>query len=256
MIGIFDSGSGGLTVLTAIRKEFPSTDIVYFADLKYAPYGNRSREELTMRMVEALKILVGNGATCIVSACNSVSASLAISLFDALSIAPDRLIEMVGPTVAGMRGSSKRILLVATQATIDSKIYQSAFSMIGKTIETLALPELAGAIEHGVDENAIEDMIRKEFSHIDFTSFDAVVLACTHYPLVSPVFRKVLPEHIEIVDPADAVASRVLQDWWPREVGKGTQRFLLSADSSIFRSRVVELFPNTTSTIEVLEETI
>lgn len=256
MIGIFDSGSGGLTVLAAIRREFPSTDIVYFADLKYAPYGNRSREELTMRTVVALKTLVSHGATCIVSACNSVSASLAISLFDALSISPDRLIEMVGPTVASMRHSNDRVLLVATQATIDSKIYQSAFSMIGKSVETHALPELAGAIERGVAEEEIESMLRAEFSTVDFATVDAVMLACTHYPLVKAVFRRVLPEHVSIIDPADAVAQRVLQDWWPREVGKGRLYFLLSKDSQVFRANVAEFFPQGGYGIEVVTEPV
>src|SRR3989344_6221172 len=123
MIGIFDSGSGGLTVLKAVREEMPSADVVYFGDIKNAPYGSRSNSELSILTVRAIELLQKRGAESIVSACNSVSASLAVSLFDALSITPTQLIEMVGPTVASFRNSDARILLCATPATIRSEVY-------------------------------------------------------------------------------------------------------------------------------------
>src|SRR3989344_2861097 len=139
MIGIFDSGAGGLTVLRAIREVLPTADVVYFGDIKNAPYGNRSREELAVLTVNAIKLLQENGATNIVSACNSVSASLAVSLYDALSLSPPALIEMVGPTVAYFKGSTARLVLCATEATIHSGIYQNGFRMVGKEIECVAI---------------------------------------------------------------------------------------------------------------------
>ncbi|MCR4333930.1 MAG: aspartate/glutamate racemase family protein, partial [Patescibacteria group bacterium] len=143
MIGIFDSGSGGLTVLKAIRERMPSADILYFGDIKNAPYGSKSNSELSVLTVRAIELLQKRGATSIVSACNSVSASLAISLLDSLSLAPTQLIEMVGPTVHSFKNSSARLLLVATPATIQSEIYQNAFRMIGKDVEVVAIPDLA-----------------------------------------------------------------------------------------------------------------
>src|ERR1700691_5454183 len=125
MIGVFDSGAGGLTVLRAIKEEMPSSDIVYFGDIKHAPYGERSRKELSELTIAAIRLLQARGATSIVSACNSVSASLAVSLYDALDLAPDRLIEMVGPTVSALR-DVEGILLAATPATNESGIYQNA----------------------------------------------------------------------------------------------------------------------------------
>src|SRR3989338_4503180 len=134
MIGIFDSGSGGLTVLKAIRDQMPSSDVVYFGDIKNAPYGSKTNSELSVLTVRAIELLQNRGADNIVSACNSVSASLAVSLFDALSLTPPQLIEMVGPTVSSFKNSSARLLLVATPAPIQSEIYQNAFRMIGKDI--------------------------------------------------------------------------------------------------------------------------
>ena len=253
MIGIFDSGSGGLTVLRAIRTMLPSVDVLYYGDIKNAPYGSRSRDELSALTVNAMRYLSDHGARSVVSACNSVSASLAISLFDALSIAPDMLVEMVGPTVSYFKGSSARVLLVATPATIDSSIYQSAFMMIGKKIDALAIPDLAGAIEFGKSDAEVEAIIRAILLTVDWSHYDVLVLACTHYPLAAQIFRTVVPGHIIILDPAILVAERVESRFWPREAGDGKTHFVITKDSAPFRRFASELFPNTQYEIEVIE---
>lgn len=232
MIGIFDSGCGGLTVLRAIRDEMPTADILYFGDTKHAPYGGKGREELTALTIAAIERLQRSGATRIVSACNSVSACLAVSLFDTLIPEPDSLIEMAGPTIASFRGSDAHILLVATEATIRSEIYQHGFRMIGKNIDTLAIPELAGAIERGAPHHELERIIHAARDMVKDT-YDALVLACTHYPHTRALFEQAFPG-VTVVDPSRAVAERVKRLWWPREVGSGTLRFLVSAESPSF----------------------
>lgn len=252
MIGIFDSGSGGLTVVRAIRRRLRTCDIFYFGDIGNAPYGEKSREELSRLTVNAIQALQARGATSIVSACNSVSASLAISLFDALGIEPQHLIEMVGPTVSYFKGFRKPILLVATPATISSEIYQGAFQMLGMKIDTLAIPKLAGAIEFGVPELDQERLIAGAFAPLHPDKYGAIVLACTHYPLAVAAFRRVLGG-VPLFDPAEAVAERVEKQLWPREAGDGKTRFLVSRDTPQFHARVAQLFPDATYTIEVLE---
>jgi len=251
MIGIFDSGSGGLTVLKAIRARMPSADILYFGDIKNAPYGEKSHRELGALTVRAIELLQKRGAESIVSACNSVSASLAISLFDALSLAPDHLIEMVGPTVSAFKDSSSRLLLTATPATIGSEIYQNAFHMIGKEIETVAIPGLASAVEFGDSEEKIERIIRDAVSSVRVRDFDTLILACTHYPLVAHVFERVLGS-VPLFDPAVAVGERVQRQLWQEEAGGGLTRFLISKDSEPFRERVAGLSFSGVS-IEVLD---
>lgn len=253
MIGIFDSGSGGLTVMRAVRERLPSSDIVYFGDIAYAPYGNRSRAEISQRTLHAIQTLVAHGATNIISACNSVSASLAISLFDSLDWRPENLIEMVGPTVAQFRGSGARLLLVATDATIRSEIYQNAFRMIGKEVATCAMPELAGAIEQGVSHDELVRIVRESLADTDLKDIDGVVLACTHYPLAEAAFREVLGDTMALIDPAEAVGDRVERLWWPREVRTGATKFLVTADSEPFRERVASLFPGAAGAIEVVQ---
>jgi glutamate racemase len=248
MIGIFDSGSGGLTVLKALRAELPSADVVYFGDIKNAPYGSKSRKELSALTVGALKVLKEHNADKIISACNSTSASLAVSLYDAYSLAPSALVEMVGPTVSYFKGSSARIAIVATPATIDSGIYQDAFTMIDKDVRAIAIPDLAGAIEFAAPD--IEELVAKAFKNVP-RDFDVLILACTHYPLALGAFTRILGE-TPVFDPASVVAGRAKDLFWPQEVGGGTTRFLISRDSERFRAFVRELFPRSDYTVEVL----
>lgn len=253
MIGIFDSGSGGLTVLKAMRDVLPSADVLYFGDIKNAPYGSKTSEELSMLTVAALQLLTAHGAKSIISACNSVSASLAVSLFDALDIAPQQLIEMVGPTVAYFKGSSAHIALCATPATVRSGIYQNAFRMVGKDIVAVPVPDLAAVIEFGKSEEEMQKCIKAAFANVSFADIDVLILACTHYPLVETLFREILPEHVTIFDPAIAVAQRVEKRFWPREAGNGTTRFLISVESPQFRGLVSKLFSQKNYSIEVVE---
>ncbi len=240
MIGIFDSGSGGLTVLSALRERLPMADVLYLGDISRAPYGERAREELSRFTMEMLVFLEGCGATSIVSACNSVSASLAISLFDTFQN-PMPLIEMVGPTASFFRGSRERILLVATPATVLSGIYQNAFTMIGVSCDALAIDGLAGAIEFGAPDTEIERIIRTALEP-RVSNYDTLILACTHYPLVRNLFERVVGTAVRIVDPAEAVAERAVQRL-SQEVGAGRLSFVITKESPEFRARVAHLFP-------------
>jgi len=251
MIGIFDSGSGGLTVLKAIRERLKSPDIIYFGDIKNAPYGSRSHEELSHLTMDSIRFLRARGARSIVSACNSVSASLALSLLDTLDMTPARLIEMVAPTVSLFRKTDKRIMLAATPATIKSGLYRLGFKMIGKEVREVPIPDLAGAIEFGEPDDVLEKKIRDAFADVDKRSYDVLVLACTHYPLALPLFKKIFDSHI-IVDPADVVAERTEQEFWPLEAGDGKTHFVISKDSEHFRTLVQNIFPQLEYTIEVL----
>ena len=253
MIGMFDSGSGGLTVLRAMRERLPSADVLYYGDIKNAPYGSRPRSELSDMTIGAIGYLTTHGARSIVSACNSVSASLAVSLFDALSIAPSDLIEMVGPTVSAFKDTKERVVLFATPATIDAGIYQTGFRMIGKEVTCIAIPALAGAIEAGAPQADIATIVRDACAPIAWDQYEIAVLACTHYPLALGHFRSVIPATVGIFDPADAVAERIERRFWPREAGDGTLRFVITKDSETFRALVAKMFADTPYEIEVIE---
>ena len=253
MIGIFDSGSGGLTVLQAIKEILPSANVVYFGDIGNAPYGEKTHTQLSALTTHAVQVLLDKDVTKIVSACNSTSASLAVSLFDVLGMGSAQLIEMVGPTVSYFKNSDARLLVCATPATVASGVYQRAFSMIGKDVDVCPVPDLAGLIEFGAPTEEIQACIQEAFSEIDSYAYDAVLLSCTHYPLVAEQFGDALKnKELVLFDPALEVAARVESQWWPEEVSEGAVHFILTEDSALFEKRVATLFPEMKYSLEVI----
>jgi glutamate racemase len=246
-IGVFDSGSGGLTVLKELRVQMPTADFLYFGDIKNAPYGQKSQTELFALTEQALAFLHAHGAQHIVSACNSVSTSLVRSKLNLHDI-----VEMTGPTAEHFRGSSARILLAATPATIDSGIYQEAFAAVQKEIETLAIPELAGAIEFGGSEQEIEHIIKSSLETVSSSDFDTLVLACTHYPLVASVFKRAVSEKIAIFDPAAVVASEAVCRFGSSKQGNASLQFFITNDSAPFRALVGCMFDGSIHNVEVV----
>lgn len=239
-------------MLRAIRQVLPSADVLYFGDIKNAPYGSRSQEELSTLTIKALKLLEKRGAGNFVSACNSVSASLALSVLDVFTEKEMQIIEMVGPTVSYFKDSNAKIILCATPATIRSGIYQNAFGMVEVPVTAVACQNLAGAIEFGTSREEIRGVIVESFKEYDLTRFEVLVLACTHYPLVMDIFTELYP-NLFIFDPAIAVADRVEKKFWPQESGQGSTSFLISKDSEPFKAFVQRLFPRLQYSLEVVE---
>ncbi len=252
MIGVFDSGSGGLTVLSALKKKMPNASVVYFGDIKNAPYGNKTQEELLALTTNSIALLKEKGATKIISACNSVSASVAVSLLDSKIISNQDIVEMVGPTVARFKESNLRIGLCATEATIKSGIYQNGFKSIGKEVNCIAIPELAGAIEFGESDKKIISIIKESISPY-LSEIDVLILACTHYPLVISLFKEVVGVEVEIFDPAIAVSERATELFVVDAEGDKSIRFIISQDSEYFLARAKELFADYPITFEVID---
>ena len=241
MLGVFDSGSGGLTVLRVLRERMPSADIVYFGDLKNAPYGNKSREELGVLTVLGIERLIKEGATEIVSACNSVSVSIVLPMFEILDLPHANIVEMVGPTVTNLRGTHGKVLVVATHATIESRAYQDGLRMVGVPSEGLALPDLVALIEQGAPKDEVRDHVTTVLAPELQKGFTHLLLGCTHFPLIRDVFDEVVQtsgSSATIVDPADSVAAVASQRF--TDTGKGTTRFIVTQDSPVFKQFVQE----------------
>jgi glutamate racemase len=252
MIGIFDSGSGGLSVLRAIRARTQSADIVYFGDLKNAPYGNRDRAELDTLTANGVQILRKHGATYIVSACNSVAIST--KPMCTLSGFPfENVVEMVGPTVHSFAHTRARVLILATKATIESRIYQDEFQKIGIEAFGVAIPELVSLIEGSGDRAGMQEIVGKALSVSLTNEYTHVILGCTHFPLIRDVFEEALApleSKVILVDPAESVARTVITHF--DTSGEGSTRFLVSARSPVFESFLKPLFPNALPDIEVI----
>ena len=248
MIGLFDSGSGGLTVLAALRKRAPDVDIVYFGDIQNAPYGEREAEELVRLTESGMKRLSEAGASEVVSACNSVSLSVLMG-----SAGHERVIEMTRPVARALRAhAGGKFLLIATPATIRSGIYRDAIG-VSVLLEELPIPELASAVEFGASKKEILAILHSAFSKQQGKTYDGIILGCTHYPFareeIQSTARDIFGATL-IIDPAEAVADEVIKRF--ETEGNGAMRFLISKDSEVFRTRVRELFPEARYTIEVL----
>ena len=254
MIGIFDSGIGGLTVLKALKEKSPQTDVVYFGDIKNAPYGIKTQDDLKILTALGVKKLLENGATNILSACNSVSAFMVLEEIGLLSDVPFGIVEMINPTVSEFKNHSGEILIFATPATIESGAYQENFRKHNVEIKTFPIAELAGAIEFGADENEIERIIDEATTGVSQDNFDKVILCCTHYPFFLDKFEqsfKKIGRKVEIFDPASVVAETALSKF-NNNVGDGELKFIISQDTPNFRKMVEKHFANYNYTIEVI----
>lgn len=210
VIGVFDSGVGGLTVLRELVRQVPQADYMYFGDTARLPYGSKSVETVAKYAISAAEFLVKRGTEHLVIACNTATALAFDRIAAAVKISAQGVIEP-GAQTAAAASKSKKVVVIATEGTCNSHAYQRALA--AKGVEALEKPcplfvPLAeeGWTEHEVTERVAHIYLDDIFSG-DFAGVDALVLGCTHYPLLKPLLRRVVPEHVTIVDSAEATAS-------------------------------------------------
>ena len=233
LLGIFDSGVGGFSVLKEIRKS-TDADIVYFGDCARAPYGGRSEEEIVSFIKEIVLNLKSRGVTHFVSACNSMSVLTTEKLLQEVGIGKNEYIDMVGAVGNVSFGNDARILVAGTQATVRSCIYQNLLKRDGAVIDTFVPHTLAGEIENG-NENAIRKSVEQLVSHAITSSATHILYACTHYPLVDSFFKEEAKRsgwRGECIDPARYVASKV--NMWNLSGNKGTV-YTASEETDVFK---------------------
>lgn len=237
MIGIFDSGSGGLAVLAAIRAQAPLVDIVYIGDLANAPYGPKDRQTLEQLTFRILRRLRTQGATYMVSACNSISAAVILPMLDLLVVEDSRMTEMVSPTVDALRPYKRsRIAVLCTQATAESGIYQKACIKAGLRLVTIACPRLAGLIEKHANQSQLAKEVRAATDALENAHADIAVFGCTHYPLVRKQFEEELHRRalrIKLLDPAWGAATHAITNYGT--MGSGKTIITITKESATFR---------------------
>lgn len=201
IVGIFDSGLGGLTVVKEIRKSLPKLDIVYLGDTARVPYGTRSPETIKKFAEEDTQFLLDKNVNLIVVACNTVS-SLALDLCKKHSNVP--VFGVIDPAMQKALKVSKsgKIGLIGTRATINSDSYKKVTL---RKHASLLVPLIEEGFIKGPE---IDLFIDKYFS--DFISkVDALILGCTHYPIIKENIKKYLGDSIELIDPAEEIAQEV-----------------------------------------------
>ena len=218
VIGVFDSGFGGLTVLRELLKHLPAADFLYLGDTAHLPYGSKSQVSVTRYTDAAIRMLVERGADLVVIACNTASA-LALPSLKVDSPVP--LVGVIGPgaqAAADLIPAGSTALVLATEATVASHAYAHACAEAGLHAVEKACPLFVPLVEEGWTDGSITGQIASVYLREALSAFApgelpaAIVLGCTHYPLLRPLLERIVASimgQVPIVDSAEATARHV-----------------------------------------------
>lgn len=210
-IGIFDSGFGGLTVLSEIAKLLPKEDIIYFGDVARSPYGSKSKETIIKYALEISKFLFEQGVKLINIACNTASAC-------SLDVLQERYsIPIIGVIQPGAEEAVKitkncKIGVIGTEGTINNNVYNRVIKSLNKKIQVISqpCPLFVSLVEEGWVDTEVTHLIAKEYlSSLKENQIDVLILGCTHYPLLKDVIQRVMGENVSLIDSAVTVANKI-----------------------------------------------
>lgn len=250
LIGVFDSGVGGLSVLRAIRELLPTQPVLYFGDQAHVPYGVREVEEVREFSRQITSYLIRQGAKLIVVACNTASVAALKTLREEFPATPFVGMEpAVKPAAEQTRSGIVGVL--ATYATFHTSMYASVVERFAKGVTILEdhCPGLVAQIENGdldgpntrrILTDALLPMINK--------GADTIVMGCTHYPFVIPLIQSIVGEDVRVIDPAPAIARQVQRlleshNLVNQSVHHAGLRFITTGDPQVFKARVDALLP-------------
>ena len=225
-IGIFDSGYGGLTILSAIRKLLPEYDYVYLGDNARSPYGTRSFDVINDFTLQAVRYLFSEGCPLVILACNTASAKALREIQQKyLPTSEDpsrRVLGVIRPTaeVVGNVTETKHIGIMATPGTISAQSYEVELAKLfpDVSVHGQACPMWVPLVEYGESNGEGADFfVQKYLNELleQDKQIDSIVLACTHYPLLRPKIEQYLPEGITLLSQGELVATS-LKDYLHR----------------------------------------
>ncbi len=212
-IGIFDSGIGGLTVARAVKDLLPQENIIYFGDTAHLPYGDKSAAAIQSYTVKICDLLLKQQCKVILIACNSAS-SAAYQLAKEYVGSKGKVINVIDPVITFLseKYENKTIGLIGTKRTVRSNVYQKKLDKLNKNIQlrSLATPLLAPMIEEGYfDNNISEHIIQSYISDPSLEGIEALVLGCTHYPLIKKQITNFYQGRVEVIDSSHIVAEHL-----------------------------------------------
>jgi len=212
-IGVFDSGIGGLTVAKAIGDLLPSEELIYFGDTAHMPYGEKSPHAIKSYSERIAQFLIEQPCKLIVIACNSASVTAFKQVQESL---PDKnfVINVIDPVVQYLveENSYKKIGLIGTKRTVSSAVYKKKFEKAAPeiTLKSLATPLLAPMVEEGFFNNNIsKTVVHSYLSNPHLANIEAIILACTHYPLIMKEISSFYGGKVRIVNSAEIVSKAV-----------------------------------------------
>ena len=209
-IGVMDSGVGGITVLKHIHALLPHENLMYVADSKYAPYGNKTAEEITARCMILADFLIAQNVKALVVACNTATAAAIDELREAFDIPIIGMEPAVKPAAEASKNGVIGVL--ATVGTLKSAQFAALLESYGRNVKvvTQACVGLVECIERGeIDAPATKALIRQYTAPLLAEGADTIVLGCTHYPFVKHVIQEIVGDKITLIDTGAAVAKQL-----------------------------------------------
>src|SRR5213083_3165395 len=242
-VGVFDSGTGGLTVLHECLVTMPHEDFIYLGDLARLPYGPRPLDEIRRFAGEIAGYLEGQGVKLIVAACNAATSAALPELQERLSVP---VVGVITPEAhaAVQTTRNRRIGLLATQATVASGRYEELLRTLdaGVRLFPVACPRLVPLIESDEPFGAeTVEAVREYAAPLKEARVDTVILGCTHYPLIRPIFQRVFGRDITLVFSAEETAREVAETLARKRfendaAREGAYRFLTTGPPDAFRA--------------------
>jgi glutamate racemase len=241
MIGIFDSGVGGMTVAYAIEKALPEYRLVYFGDLARTPYGSKSPETIERYSRQNIEFLIAKGARLIVIACNSAASVAAEHVRETFDLPIFDVIEPAVKRVKSLQICSKqkaRIGVIGTRATVNSGIYPKKISETCPAAQIFSqeCPLLVPLVEEGwLDKRETKMIVRRYLAPLKRKQVTALVLGCTHYPLLKKLIQPRIGKHTTIIDSSEELAEN-LKDYlqskpeFAAELAKGGENVYYVSD--------------------------
>lgn len=218
MIGVFDSGVGGLTVLRALRARLPEARYLYLGDTARLPYGSKSRATVARYAVESARYLIEHGAGYLVIACNTASALALPELREAAGSVPVLGVIETGADAARARSQTGDVCVLATPATVASHAYAAACRERGLRVVEKACPLLVPLVEEGWTAHPVTREVLRiylaeagEAAREAGLAPDALLLGCTHYPLIRAEMEALVGPGTVVIDSAEVTAERVAQ---------------------------------------------
>lgn len=202
-IGVFDSGLGGISVLKDLKKLMPNEDFIYYGDSANAPYGTKTKEEITNRCIEITDFLVSKGVKAILIACNTATSSSANYLRERYKDIP--IIGMEPALKVATKGVEKNnIVVMATPLTLKEDKFKHLINQVAgnNNVIKMPCPRLVEIVENEQldDENIVFNQLNKYYEDIDLKDVNSIVLGCTHFIFYRDYLSKMMPKHINIVD--------------------------------------------------------
>ena len=251
-IGVFDSGIGGLTVAREIMRNLPSEKIVYFGDTARLPYGSKSKDTIIRYSRQIVRFLQSRKVKAIVVACNTASA-LALDTLEKEIDIPIIGVVKPGARVAAQATESKRVGVIATEATIRSGLYTKLIQEIDPEISVIGkpCPLFVPLVEEGWRKDPITEMIARRYLEVlQEQDIDTLILGCTHYPLLRKLIGDIMGDKVRLVNPAyetSMVLKNLLADQHMENQG-GTKeefpyRFYVSDAAEKFKEFANSILP-------------